>query len=396
MNIGIISNLYPPDERGGAELVASRIADELYRRGHRIFVVSTEPFSGFDSLKPHIVDERLGKVYRFFPLNLYHLTQANKHSFLTRLLWHFIDTVSGSSSSKLQHVLINEEPDVMITHNLKGIGLSMARTIQEMGIRHIHTLHDVQLSVPSGLLIYKQENNFVNRSVFRRWYESLVKKAIGTPDVVVSPSSFLMNFYQDRGFFASSSTQIIPNPAPNSYRVLRVERPEGPVRFLFVGQIEPHKGIEFLHNTLQYLPFDCELHIAGDGSLRPDVEAWAARDKRIFYHGFISLGHILQLMSNCDAVVLPSLCYENSPTVIYEAFQVGVPVVASDIGGISELIEHGMNGLLFEPGNQDALTAALTDIEQKRTWFWDQTPKLRERAEKYAIEKYVDALEKLF
>ena len=396
MKIGIVSNLYPPDERGGAELVASRIADELYRRGHQIFVVSTEQFSGWSSLKPHVVDERLGKVYRFFPPNLYHLTNGSKHSILTRIIWHVIDTVSQSSSKMLKRVLVNEEPDVMITHNLKGIGLGVARGIQEMGIRHIHTLHDIQLSIPSGLMIYKHEHNFVNRSVFRKWYESFVKKAIGTPDVVLSPSKFLLEFYQDRGFFTDSTTKIIPNPAPNSYRVLRVERPEGPVRFLFVGQIEPHKGIEFLHNTLQYLPFDCELHIAGDGSLRPDVEAWAARDKRVFYHGFISLGHILQLMSNCDAVVLPSLCYENSPTVIYEAFHVGVPVVASDIGGIGELIDHGKTGLLFEPGNQDALTAALTDVEQKRSWFWDQTPKLRERAEKYAIEKYVDELEKMF
>ena len=214
--------------------------------------------------------------------------------------------------------------------------------------------------------------------------------------MVISPSKFLLDFYKDRGFFTKSKTVILPNPAPNTYRISRVERSDGPVRFFFVGQIEDHKGIRFLQETFKTLPFQFELHIAGDGSLRPLVEEWIKQDKRIRYHGFITLGHILQLMSNCDAVVLPSLCYENSPTVIYEALQVGVPIVASDIGGIGELIVHGRNGLLFKPGNQDSFTAALSEIEQKRSWFWDQTQKLRTFAEKYSIESYVDELEKFF
>lgn len=396
MKIGIVSNLYPPDQRGGAELVASRIADELYRRGHQVFVVTTKPFSHLASLDPEVTDQSLERVYRFFPLNLYHLSNAQYIPVVVRLFWHVIDTLSRHSANVLKRILVNEEPDLMLTHNLKGIGLSTSRLIQEMGIRQIHTLHDVQLSIPSGLLLYGSEQTAANRSVMRSVYESLVQRSLGRPDVVVSPSSFLLKFYQDRGFFRESQTVVLPNPAPSSYRVSRVERPAGPLRLLFVGQLEPHKGLEFLFQTLQSLPIEFELHVAGDGSLRRLVEGWAKQDRRIHFHGFISLGHVLKVMAICDAVVLPSLCYENSPTVIYEAMQVGVPVVASDIGGIGELIEHGKNGLLFTPGNTDALSAALIEVAQKHTWFWAQTQALREESATYAIERYVDQLERLF
>ena len=75
MKIGIVSNLYPPDARGGAELVAQRIADALYERGHEVFVLTTQPLEGLRSLFPRIRERTLEAVYRFFPLNVYYLRQ---------------------------------------------------------------------------------------------------------------------------------------------------------------------------------------------------------------------------------------------------------------------------------------------------------------------------------
>ena len=60
-----------------------------------------------------------------------------------------------------------------------------------------------------------------------------------------------------------------------------------------------------------------------------------------------------------DVLVVPSIWLENSPLVVHEAFMAGVPVVASRIGGLPDLIQHELNGLLFEPGNVDALATAL-------------------------------------
>ena len=64
-------------------------------------------------------------------------------------------------------------------------------------------------------------------------------------------------------------------------------------------------------------------------------------------------------LSRIDVLVVPSIWYENAPLVVYSALAAGVPVVATDLGGLSETIVHGRNGLLFEPGNPAALAAEL-------------------------------------
>jgi glycosyltransferase involved in cell wall biosynthesis len=397
MKIGIISNLYPPSERGGAELIAQRVADELSLRGHDVFVITTMPFAGMKSLFPRVTEHYVERVYRFFPLNLYHIFSAHKFPFFLRLIWHIIDLFGPFPKSILKRVLIDEEPDVVFTHNLKGLGMSVSLQIQEIGIRHIHTIHDVQLSVPSGMLICNQSDNNEHISLFRLLYEKATKYAIGSPDVVISPSNFLAEFYKARDFFPNSEVRVIPNPTPKY--VSREERgivsPNGPIKFLFVGQIEDHKGIGVLLEAVNNLSFPFELHIAGDGTHVQSVVKKAKLDSRIIFHGFISLEHIRKLMRNCDCVVLPSMCYENSPTVIYESFQVGTAVIASKIGGIPELVKDGENGLLVEPGNVEALVDALKKFEKEREVFWNKSKEIQKSAERFSLKKYVDELERI-
>lgn len=397
MKIGVLSNFYPPMERGGAELVAQRIADELSARGHHVFVLSTMPFSGMKSLHPTVMEYHVQRVYRFYPFNFYHLSHASYYPFPLRMLWHVLDTIGPIPHSLIDRVLQQEEPDVILTHNLKGLGVRASRCVQEAGILQIHTLHDVQLSLPSGVLIHDQEGGWMNSGMARNAYERLAKQSLGSPNIVISPSRFLADFYQHRGFFPQSNIRVIPNPAPK-----HPDKPSapflhaGPVRFFFVGQLESHKGIELLLKSIDALDVPFELHIAGDGSFAQKVSERAQKDRRIFFHGFISLEHIHKIMARSDAILLPSLCYENSPTVIYEAFQSGVPVIASRIGGIPELLKDGENGLLFEPGSVEAFVLALKRFVHEREAFAARRPEIRRASEAYALTKYVDQLEGMF
>ncbi|MBI5370094.1 glycosyltransferase [Candidatus Uhrbacteria bacterium] len=395
MKIGVFSNLYPPMERGGAELVAQRVADEFSRHGHEVFVLSTMPFAGLDSLRFHATERHIERVYRFFSLNLYHLTNASRMPFPLRLVWQAVDAMGPLPHAHIAQLLKKEDPDVVFTHNLKGLGLHAARLIQQAGIRHIHTLHDVQLSVPSGLLIHGKENHWMNRGWPRKVYERVAKHALGRPDVVISPSHFLADFYRGRGFFQNDQMHILPNPAPRATSASQrfsVMIP-GPVRFLYVGQLEPHKGLLNMLESLSRLSFPFELHIAGDGSLASFISGRAQRDAFVFYHGFISLEHIRKLMIHADAVLVPSVCYENSPTVIYEAFQLGVPVIASRIGGIPELIEDGQDGLLVQPGSVLELVSAMEKIAVNRSDFWSRSSAIKKAAERFSLKRYVDQLE---
>lgn len=393
MKIGIVSNLYPPHARGGAELVAARIADALYERGHDVFVLTTQPFEGVRSLFPRIRERHLAAVYRFFPLNLYYLRHDRYVPFPLRALWHVIDLFSLYARYAVRMVIHDEEPDVILTHNLKGIGVATAAEIQRQGVPHIHTLHDVQLSVPSGLLIAGQEEAWVNRSILRKWYEAGVRSQIGTPDLILSPSQFLAEFYNKRGLFKKSRVEILPNPLPRTEDPGRGKRVSKKTQFLFVGQLEEHKGIRALFTALDQLGEDVQLHIAGEGSLSEYVSERARTDKRIHFHGFVSLEHLLKIIHTQDAVLVPSTCYENSPTVIYESYLAGVPVIASNIGGIPELIEDGKTGILIPPADAGALMSAMQEVHQNRDAWWDKTQEIKEIAQQYAIDRYVDQLE---
>ena len=396
MKIGIVSNLYPPEARGGAELVASRVADALYARGHEVFVLTTQPFDGVRSLFPRIRERTLEAVYRFFPLNVYSMYQDRPFPFPVRVLWHLIDLFSYTSRRAIRTIIRDEDPDVVITHNLKGIGVSIAREIQRQGVPHIHTLHDVQLSIPSGLLIAGEEQCWLNRSFLRRWYEAGVKREMGTPDLVLSPSQFLADFYRERGMFTDSRLEILPNPLPSGHRpAVPEKRSQMRTRFLYVGQLEPHKGIRLLFEALQAFGEEVELYIAGEGSLMQEVIEMSERDSRVTYHGFVPLEHLVALLEKTDAVVIPSICYENSPTVIYESYLIGAPVVAARIGGIPELVKDGETGRLFTAGSVEDLARALRDIHERRDFWWEQTMAIREHAKQYALDRYVQRLEEL-
>ncbi|NQV90356.1 glycosyltransferase [Candidatus Uhrbacteria bacterium] len=393
MKIGIVTNLYPPDARGGAELVAQRVADALYERGHEVFVLSTQPYDGLRSLFPRIRERTLEAVYRFFPLNLYYLRDDRSIPFPVRLLWHVIDLFSIGGARAIRSVIRDENPEIIITHNLKGIGVSIGHEIQKQHVPHIHVLHDVQLSIPSGLLLYGQEDSWLNRSFLRTWYERGVHREIGSPDLVLSPSSFLLEFYHARGLFVETRSEVLPNPLPPDTVMLRTERFTSRTQFLYVGQLEEHKGIRELLDAFDQVGEGMELHIAGEGSLADVVSARSELNTNVSFHGFVSLNHLIRLLKTTDAVIVPSTCYENSPTVIYESFLVGVPVIATRIGGIPELIQEGETGVLVTPGDIDDLARAMKEVHQDRDKWWGKGKAIRKQAEQYSISNYVDRLE---
>jgi glycosyltransferase involved in cell wall biosynthesis len=212
MKICLISNLYPPITRGGAEKIAQTAADGLKKAGHEVFVISTKPWGGRKSLKPTTSDEGGIKIYRFYPLNIFYYLNDYKHHALWRMKWHFLDMFNLQSARVVKNILKKEKPELVMTHNLKGIGFLIPRAINKLGIKHIHTLHDVQLAVPSGLIIKGRENNWQQKIFLRKWYEAICRRLFGSPDVVVSPSKWLLEFYIKKGFFKNSKKIVLPNP----------------------------------------------------------------------------------------------------------------------------------------------------------------------------------------
>jgi len=182
--------------RGGAEMVVKRIFDELKEKNIDAFVITTTP-SG---------DKREGDVY--FLNSAFH--KLNKIPFVLRFFYHIWDSFNFVNYFKIKKILKKERPDIVMTHALKGIGFLIPHLLRRLKIKHVHTLHDIQLIHPSGLMFYKKE--WVANTPHAKIYQMINKFLFGSPDLIISPSSWLMEMMRSRNFFPNSKKVILPNP----------------------------------------------------------------------------------------------------------------------------------------------------------------------------------------
>lgn len=391
MKICLISNLYPPISRGGAEKVAERVARGLKSSGHEVFVISTKPWDGWKSLKPVAVDENGIKVYRFYPMNIFYYLNDFKHGVFPRVIWHFFDMFNCQSARAVKNILCAEKPDLVLTHNLMGVGFKIPRAIRGLGIKYIHTLHDVQLAVPSGLIISGQEKNWEQRTWLRKIYEAACRRLFNSPDVVASPSKWLLEFYASKGFFKKSKKIVLPNPVERIYPA-GIPMDNSILKLLYLGQIEEHKGILFLVDVFKNLDVDFKLHIAGDGTKMEELKKIVGDDNRFVVHGKLNSEEVAKIFNLVDLTVVPSLCYENSPSVIYESLAAGVPVLAAKIGGVAELVHDNENGFTFAAGNFEDLVRVLRQAAANREALQKMRPASAKSVEDFGIEKYIKNL----
>jgi glycosyltransferase involved in cell wall biosynthesis len=147
-----------------------------------------------------------------------------------------------------------------------------------------------------------------------------------------------------------------------------VERtPSDRVRFGFVGTLVAFKGAHLAVEAFHRLPEDAnaELRIYGDlETFPPYTETLRARlrDPRCRLMGRFENAKVAEILASLDVLVVPSVWYENSPLTIHEAFLSGVPVIATDLGGMADLVEDGVNGLLFERGNAESLARKMEQL----------------------------------
>ena len=360
MKVCLINNLYPPYSRGGAEHVVFSTVQGLLARGDEVVVITTAPQAS------GLTEEAKLKIYRFQPRNVFFYTQARKHNWLARWLWHIIDMFHFGAARYVKKILEAEKPDIVHTHNLMGMSFLIPGVIRRLGLRHLHTVHDVQLVEPSGIILKLREKSWRYNNFPTFVYSYIMKKLLGCPDVVISPSQFLLDFYAAHNFFAKSKKVMLRNPVARRADDIGPERhPYNHIRFLYLGQIEEHKGVVFLVDAFRRLVrragLNAELNIVGDGSKFKPLKLLTANETRIILRGKVDRVELPKLFEDTDITVVPSLCYENSPTVIFESFSFGVPVLASRVEGIAELIREGENGLTFETGNAG-------DLEEKLLW----------------------------
>jgi len=184
-------------------------------------------------------------------------------------------------------------------------------------------------------------------------------------DAVFAPSQFLLSTFVQNGFPRDRIEALPYGLAPDRVAAIAVQRPRKPLRIAFCGVLSPWKAPHLVIDAVRASSADVALSIHGrvdepmfQGYI-DDCRARAAGDPRITFCGPYRHEDAGRVFADMDALVVPSVWYENTPFVVLEAFMASVPVIASDLGGLSESVRDGENGLLFRAGDAASLRAAI-------------------------------------
>jgi len=192
---------------------------------------------------------------------------------------------------------------------------------------------------------------------------------LSTLECILVPARFTQDVMERNGI-AASRFRVLPFAVGSEGYKRRVrERTGGALVLGFIGSLSPHKGVHVLVAAMRRLPpgADVRLKIYGSAPVEAaqyatELNAIAAEDSRIAFCGTFESRDLAQVLDGIDVLVVPSLWNENMPLVALSAQAAGCPLVASDIGGLADVVTHGRNGLVFPPGSAGELAELIVRL----------------------------------
>ncbi len=365
MKILMLSWEYPPRVVGGISRVVHDLSHRLHQEGHDVTVVTYR-----DGNVPYFDDDKGVKVYRVDN----YMIACN--SFIDWILQLNFNMVAKTGE------LIAEQGKFDVIHAHDWLVASAAKTIkQSYNIPLVSTIHATEAGRNSG--IRTDEQRYINDTEWMLTYES--------SEVIVN-SNYMKGELQRLFGLPYEKINVIPNGVnldlfsgiERDYDFRRKFAMDNEKIILFVGRLVYEKGIQTLISAMPKVLAhynDAKLIIAGSGGmidqLRNQVN-YLGLGNKVYFTGYLA-GKDVQRMYKCaDVSVFPST-YEPFGIVALEAMLSGNPVVTSDIGGLNEIVEHGVNGMKSYAGNANSLADSIL------TLLFDQ--KLCDKVTKNAILK---------
>ena len=280
---------------------------------------------------------------------------------------------SPRSEADVARLMADFRPDVIHVHNtFPLISPSVYWAADKAGVPVVQTLHNFRLLCPQALFLRDGKvcedclGKLPWRGVVRACYRGsmaqsaiaggmlVLHRAIGTYSAKVTRYVALNEFCRKKfieGGLPAERISVKPNFADVSAADQGL-RQGG----LFVGRLSDEKGIDVLLHAMDRVP-GCRLNVIGSGP----KDAAISSHSNIQRLGFLRRDEIFRHMQTAAYLIMPSIWYETFGMVAVEAFACGLPVIASRMGGMADLIEHGRTGLLFEPGSAE-------DLAKKIVW----------------------------
>jgi glycosyltransferase involved in cell wall biosynthesis len=359
MKVLFINSLYAPHIGGGAEIILQRTVEGLQNQGVQVSVLATGPEPG---LSLSWINEV--KVYRAGLLNTYwHFSQQHPGR-LARLGWHLRDRYNAGMRGYVREVLAAECVDLVVCHNLSGWSVSVWDEITQAGLPIVQVLHDMYLLCPTSTMFKKGQSCQRQCTLCRQFRQGHAQRSAQV-DTVVGVSRYVLEQLLQRGYFQGSQSHVLHNGNPASLPIKRPTRTNDsvPLRFGYMGTLSEAKGLRWLIEQFQRLPFNATLQIAGRGQL--DYEAQLkklATSPRISFVGYQAPEHFYP---HIDVALVPSIWAEPFGMVAVEACAHSLPVIASRMGGLPEIIQDQINGLLCSPDDPHSLGRAMLRLYQQ-------------------------------
>ena len=362
---------YPPQKWGGAELVTATLAQALAQRDHAVTVLArtADPAAEEFSVQQDPSDTNGPSGVRVVRVvnNLSHASHFRleyDHPFL---------------DAAFRGVLTDSRPDVVHVQHVVHLSGSVLRTSAQLGYPVVLSLHDFFFACARIHLIdnhsrlcpgpdrgerciacLQAETTAEEARRRFRYFEQLLH----IPQRVLVPSRFLADRMSDLFPFLEPRLQVLaPGTMPVQYK-RRDDREGGRLRVLYIGALVPHKGPQLLIQAVRAAPAD-SLAVSLYGERATDLPAYAdqleanAAGLPIRFCGTYTHDQLDAILARHDVLVVPSLCEETFSLVTREALQAGLPVIAARRGALPEVIQDGLNGLLFEAENADDLRRCL-------------------------------------
>jgi glycosyltransferase involved in cell wall biosynthesis len=428
-----------PKPPAGTELLTLQTATELQRRGHDVEVWTPRPPDAADG---RAVDAYVHEDVRVVPL------PSRAHFRASRRDLAESEHDSPVMAAHFRRELRRARPDVVHFVHLMGFSAAPVDVCAEAGVPTVFTPTDfwivcpaVQLRLPDGSPCLGPDAtgvNCVRHFAQKASHPAVARIARGVPDRVVTglirASRTLKRWERGyaplvaalagrRAFLEARMNRLDRVLAPSrlmeavllrhglDHRRVRfvpygidlrpfaagpAKRPSDRLRVGFIGTLVDYKGPHVLCRALERLPaaLAVDALIYGDPLTFPpyaaDLARLAAADPRIRLCGTFPSGEIADVFSRLDVLVVPSLWYESTPLIVYAAQAARTPVIATALPGMTELVHHEVNGLLFERGD----VRALAELIRRCAVDASLLPRLAANAiAPRSVEAYVSAIE---